>query len=102
MRDPAALAREWGPYLALPDGQNPRFGGWRLKPRVQARDRTTQYRPRGGVGPGQTTLHNSQCAVLLKCLPPWGGRTSAETELGLGNTLAIGDSNLLGWDPRHP
>ena len=58
------LSLEWGPYLALPDGQNPRFGGWRLKPRVQARDRTTQYRPRGGVGPGQTTLH---IANVLYC-----------------------------------
>ena len=50
---------------------------------VQARAPVNPLRAHGG-GLGQSQHSNSQFAVLLKCLPPWGGRTSAETDLGLG------------------
>ena len=82
------LSLKYGPYLALPDGPEPPV--LRLAPETERSgplpaNPSTAYQG-GGTGhrPNAQYSSMSQSAVLLCCLPPWGGRTSAETDLGLG------------------
>ena len=78
----SSAARTWRCRLV----QNPRFCGWRLKPGVQAWVPAYAHGPTRG-GNGHRPISTQQCkpdCCIAWCLPPWGGRTSAEPELGLG------------------